>query len=270
MRRIRLYRWRNKNSAHGNFGDEITIPILDRLFGIEAVPVPLEDAELLGAGSILEHYAWGNRRRWTWRRWFFPGDIHVWGTGTLFSDHLIDWPQRLHFHAVRGSLTAKRVEAHAVTLGDPGILASRLVDPPKKRSSVAVVPHFVDKKRVPLPKDWQIVDPEQRVDDVLCQVGSAELVLSSSLHGLIAADSFGIPCVWVKYFAESPHLPGSPTHKFIDYASTRGCDFNSPVTWAEAMTMSRDTLEAISTTAPRDINEWQTELISAFPLGVWK
>src|ERR671925_623466 len=98
MRQVRLYRWRNKKSQHGNFGDEITFPILDRLFGIEAVPVPPEEAELLGAGSILEHFALGNRRRWSWRRWFLRGDLHVWGTGTLFSDHLIDWPQRLRLH----------------------------------------------------------------------------------------------------------------------------------------------------------------------------
>jgi pyruvyltransferase len=270
MRRIGLYRWRNKKSQHVNFGDEITIPILERVFGIEAIPVSLEEAELLGAGSILEHYARHNRQRRAWRRWFFRNDLHIWGTGTLFSDYPIEWPQRLCFHAVRGSLTAKRVGVHTVTLGDPGILASRLVDRPKKRSGMAVVPHFADKRRVALPKDWWIVDPEQPVDDVLSQIGSADLVLSSSLHGLIVADSFGIPCVWVKYFAESPHLPGSPTHKFIDYASTRGCDFNAPITWAEAMMMSRDALEAISTAARRDIEAWQAELISAFPLDVWR
>ena len=264
MRPVRLYRWRRQGSPHGNFGDEITIPILDRIFGLEALPVGFKDAELLGAGSTLEFYLWKIGRPPVWKRFLWPSDLHVWGTGTLFDQHEIRWPQRLHFHALRGSLTAQRVGVNDIALGDPGILSGRLIRRPKKVSAVAAVPHFLDKGRLSdLPRHWRVVDPEQPVDDVLAQIASAELVLSSSLHGLIAADSFGIPCVWISFLGGQPD---SPTHKFMDHASTRGRDFNAPITWAEAVLMPTDTLASKATTIGRDIATWQEELIAAFPM----
>ena len=264
MRRVRLYRWRRKRSQHGNFGDEITIPILDRLFGIEALPVDFDQAELLGAGSTLEFYVRKMGRPPAWKRFLWRRDLHVWGTGTLFDEHEIAWPQRLHFHALRGSLTAARVGVGDIALGDPGILSNRLIRRPKSQSAVAVVPHFMDMRRLAdLPKHWRVVDPEQPVDDVLAQIASAELVLSSSLHGLIVADSFGIPCVWLGFLGGSP---GSPTHKFLDYASVRGRDFNAPMTWAEATIMPAEMLASKATKVGRDLEAWQEELISVFPM----
>jgi hypothetical protein len=66
-KQIKIFRSRRKLSAHGNFGDEITIVILDRLFGIEAVPTTEERAELIGSGSILDR-VWRQRRRLARRR----------------------------------------------------------------------------------------------------------------------------------------------------------------------------------------------------------
>ena len=144
------------------------------------------------------------------------------------------------FNALRGLLTAERVGVSGITLGDPGILAGRLIRRPKKETAVAAIPHFLDKRRLPdLPRHWRFVDPEQPVDDVLTQIASAELVVSSSLHGLIAADSFGIPCVWTAFLGGQPD---SPTHKFLDHASARGRDFNAPMTWVEAVAMPTDML----------------------------
>jgi hypothetical protein len=264
MRRVRIYRWRKKGSQYGNFGDEITIPILDRIFGVEALPVGLEDAELLGAGSILEFYVRKIGRPPAWRRFLRSGDLNVWGTGTLLDQHEIAWPQRLHFHALRGSLTAARVGVRGITLGDPGILSNRLIRRPKKESAVAVVPHFLDRRRLAdLPRHWRVVNPEQPVDDVLAQIAPAELVLSSSLHGLIVADSFGIPCVWVAFLGGQPD---SPTNKFLDYASARGRGFNARITWAEAVVMPTEMLASKATTIGRDIETWQEELISVFPM----
>jgi hypothetical protein len=136
MRPVRLYRWRRRGSPHGNFGDEITIPILDRIFGVEALPVGLKDAELLGAGSTLEFYLWRIGSPPAWKRFLWPADLHVWGTGTLFGQHEIRWPQRLHFHTLRGSLTAQRVGVNDIALGDPGILSSRLIRRPKKAGRI--------------------------------------------------------------------------------------------------------------------------------------
>ena len=266
MRPVRLYRWRKSSSQHGNFGDEITIPILDRIFGIEAVPVGLKQAELLGAGSILDYFVRKFGRPPFWRRVFPSHRLHVWGTGTLLDEDPILWPQKLSFHAVRGPLTAKRAGLSGVTLGDPGILASRLIKNPGLEVAVAVVPHHLDAGRLPdLPPHWRMVHPVQPVDLVLQKLASAELVISSSLHGLIVADSFGIPTVWTALLGGRPKGQPNSTHKFLDYALARGRPFNAPISWVDAMSMSEDKLLGIATRCGRGVEAWQDELIAAFP-----
>jgi pyruvyltransferase len=268
---VKIYRWRDILSRHGNFGDEITITILERLFGIEAVPAPPQDAEFIGAGSILDVYG-----RRTWKRkilnrltgsWRGAADLHVWGSGFMLLDSVLQWPQRLHIHAVRGPMTARRLGPEAATIGDPGILASRLIEKRcAKFASVALVPHHSDyawaKAVLELPPGWKIVCPRRPVPEVIDQIASAEIVVSSSLHGLITADSFGIPCMW----AQTHHpLYANSTYKFHDYAASRGADFNRPISYREIMAFPKKTIEETVTVARRDLAAWQDALLKAFP-----
>lgn len=276
-KKVNVYRWHDENSINGNFGDEITLPVLKQLFSLEPVPCELHRAELIGAGSILEHY-------WTFlsiqnkkdrkiteraKRWLERSSIlHVWGTGTLFNDKPVTWPQKLQVHAVRGALTANRLckDAANIPMGDPGILASLLIDPPQqKRWAVAIVPNHVDTtylSNLDLPKSWRLIDPEQPVLDVVHQIASADLVISSSLHGLIVADAFKIPCIW----AEShTRLQGTEGHKFNDYMTSRPNAFNRPVSYQVLLNLKHAKLEDIATIASRDIEEWQNNLIEVFP-----
>lgn len=264
---MKIYRWRGQSSVHGNFGDEITGPILRTIFGIEAVPSPMRAAELLAAGSILDSW-----RRATFRTRIANAltmdrsrDLHVWGTGSMLPGEPI-WPQRLHVHAVRGALTSGEVGADVV-LGDPGILAGLLVEGPShKDQAVGLVPHYVDfdfvRRSIVLPPRWKLISPEQSVKDVLSQIAASDLIASSSLHGLIAADSFGIPCLWLSTL--NP-LHGASDFKFRDHATARGAKFNEPLSYERLVAMTPDEMFAHSTTAARPIGRWQEELIAAFP-----
>ena len=194
--------------------------------------------------------------------------LHVWGAGTLFEDRPIIWPQKLKVHAVRGSLTAHRLLGNApnIPLGDPGILASLLVDAPvPKRWEVAIVPNHIDTNylsKLDLPKNWQLIDPEQPVLDVVKQIGAADLVVSSSLHGLIVSDAFRLPCVWAQSHTQ---LLGTEGHKFNDYETSRKNAFNRPISYDALLKLPRAKLETIATTAFRDIEKWQKDLIEVFP-----
>ncbi len=281
-KRVAVYRWRKHSSQHGNFGDEITLPILERLFGVEAVPTDMDHAELIASGSTLDAF-WNKQSRKrhkglreriaAWR--LMPvlnllkhsGDLHVWGSGFIRADSRMIWPQRIHLHAVRGELSARRVGGAVSCLGDPGILASLLIDRPRDKAvEVAIVPHRVDSEwlasRLPARNHWQIVNPEQPVFDVLEKIAAAELVLSSSLHGLVVADAFEIPCIWVE-----PHnrIAYNSYYKFDDYASSRRQPFNARLTYEQAFSLSVDDMAAAATTPPRSIPEWQEELTRAFP-----
>jgi len=270
-RKVKIYRWRSPTSVNGNFGDEITITILNILFGIQAETVPLEKAVLIGAGSILDAYwlqqrANGNNGRST------PncGDLHVWGSGFIHDCSELVWPQHVHVHSLRGRLSAQRLNGREVVLGDPGILASLLVPTDlRKSASVGFIPHFKDFAWVSdvlrplLPHTWKVINPENHVDSVLKDIQRTEIVVSSSLHGLIAADSFGIPCVWAK--TRLPLYGINPDYKFYDYASSRAAVLTGPFSYSELICLAEADLADLATIAARPIVPWQNQIIDACP-----
>ena len=267
-KQVKIYRWRAPAAKYNNFGDELTIPLLRTLFGITAVPSSMREANLIAAGSILD--AWTLRGR---RREFLRGlisfsrasDLHVWGSGFIKPETTAEWPQRLHFHAVRGEMTAARVGS-SVALGDPGILASLIIDPATvKDAAVGLVLHHVDWagfRRDAVPASWKLINPQAPVEEVLRSIASCELIVSSSLHGLITADAFQIPCIWAR---TEIALYGGTNFKFHDYATARGRPFNNSVAYNAIIGTKLANLGDLSTTSARSIEDWQKELIAAFP-----
>jgi hypothetical protein len=138
------------------------------------------------------------------------------------SDHRYSLP-RAHVLAVRGHLTADRIGAPAeCALGDPGILLARYLAAPTKRWDIALVPHghhrqhqvFLSLART-TGHSVRVVNVHQSAHRAAQQIGSARVVITTSLHGLITADSFGIPAVWTTL---EPALGGG-NFKFRDYES---------------------------------------------------
>lgn len=107
--------------------------------------------------------------------------------------------------------------------GDPALLTSLFV--PCKRSvryKVGIVPH-VDDRNNPIiqelyykyPKDVLIIDMGnygdwKRIPEQVCQ---CECIISSSLHGLIVADSYNVPNLWIQLSDKV----GGNGFKFRDY-----------------------------------------------------
>ena len=160
-----------------NFGDELGPHILTRL-GYEVVRVEsMADADLLACGSLLEAAAEDAR----------PGAI-VWGAG-LMHGAPVDLSM-LDVRAVRGRLTAELIGMDVPTC-DPGSLVPHLYERPPVRHGVGVVRHYVDKRAYP----WAdiVIEASDPVDEVIEAIGSCSKIASSSLHGLVVADAWGIP-----------------------------------------------------------------------------
>jgi pyruvyltransferase len=72
----------------------------------------------------------------------------------------------------------------------------------KKTIELGIIPHFVDKENdaiLRLEKEGvKIIDIFAGETEFLDQVNRCEHVVSSSLHGLIVADAYGIPSKWIK------------------------------------------------------------------------
>lgn len=203
--RIRAYWWGSKK----NFGDLIT-PALLRAYGYTPVYTKKHRAELLSTGSILD----GVDSSFTGK---------VLGSG-LIRDHEVRLPHA-NFLAVRGELSRDRLGLEAsIPLGDPGLLATRLVGPSEdKKYRLGIVPHYADKSdpRVGALLERHkgvatVIDPEAYPETVIRQISRCELVISSSLHGIIVAHALDIPAVWMQ-LSESVTGGG---FKFRDYASS--------------------------------------------------
>lgn len=210
-----MYWWRKKSQPNlRNFGDEMSAEIILDLWGRRCVRATPRRCEIAGAGSIIEilqKNSHGNH-------------INVWGSGFI-REGAAAADNNLHFYAVRGPHSLDRLMANKKTaVGDPGLLASLVYTPSEKpMHRVGIVVHYADKNQSMLQKICEsdnciIIDPLDTPSEVVKLITSCELVLSSSLHGLIVADSFKIPNYWIKL---TDNLRGG-SYKFQDYyASTR-------------------------------------------------
>lgn len=191
--------------GHPNFGDALTPWVLAR-YGIVAVHTPPRSARLVGVGSILEHVPDS-----------FDGVI--WGSGLLHGKATrIPDAQVL---ALRGPLTRDALGVTGdVALGDPGILVGRHIFRQQPRWSLGVIPHGLHRRDPGLQefqaragKDVTMIDVRARPGSVIRRIASCAAVVTTSLHGLIVADSLGIPASWTR---RQPDLWGGD-FKFRDY-----------------------------------------------------
>lgn len=140
----------------------------------------------------------------------------VWGTGIITSQKTAFQNPNAEVFATRGpdtlSLTPNGHKGRRVAFGDPGLLLSLLLPMPKPRSEVdfCVIPHYIDHD-VPAFMELQkqlsknntaftnnfsvrILNIETcSLAGYVQQLSGCKKVLSSSLHGLVFAISYGIP-----------------------------------------------------------------------------
>jgi pyruvyltransferase len=197
---VKLY-WYDSNN---NWGDHFTRYLLMKWFGREVDYAEPSQAEAFGAGSILESLPPG-----------YTGNIL--GSGAMYRKTQLDL-RTANVHALRGRLTQDRcLLSSTPVLGDPGLLAYLFAKPTPKTHSYGIIPHYTDKQHPQLADHPEalVIDIQSGVQNVIDQAASCERIVSSSLHGLVLADSLGIPNHWVIL---NGHLVGG-TFKFEDYYS---------------------------------------------------
>jgi hypothetical protein len=210
MKTLKLYWSSGLKDDRPNFGDWLSPLLCEFLSQRRVEHARPNRCDLVAVGSILHRlgHRWFNRR------------VHVWGTGLIEQSQ--PFCSRHYYHALRGKKTlACIVPAPAApALGDPGLLCHLLLpDRPVKKYALGVVPHYKD-RRHPVITEFLDRNKHAFVIDVLdepCvvieQIAQCNMVISSSLHGLVVADSLGVPNVWIR---PSQNVRGSD-FKFHDY-----------------------------------------------------
>lgn len=262
---INIDGWYNFEHEVNNIGDLLSYVIVEeiasRYYGIDIKKDKTKKRKqhLYSAGSVL--LGWQ--------------DQTVWGSGFLrdiSKSNSFNYLRLLHklchktdVRAVRGPFTKNVLTKMGIkcpdVFGDPALLLP-LVYPHKhenscKNSDYVVIPHYTQDRLFENNANllYIFVNDYKPFIDKMC---SANLVVSSSLHGIILAEAYGIPAVFLRNSIEKGMF------KYYDYYGSTGRD-NFPIV---------DTLEEALTVTPSIpengiISELQEGLIKSFPNDLW-
>lgn len=185
-------------SKLSNFGDTLTPHVVKFFTGKEVERVSENTyGKLVGIGSIM-----------TYMR---DTDV-LFGTGIMYPDKRYQ-ANDISVIAVRGPKTRELIDTNVEipeVYGDAGLLLPLMYNPEVEPIyDVGYIPHYVDKDIVFANHNLEeenAIFIDLRPDDissnwkqVVDQVKKCKKIVSSSLHGIILGEAYGIPTVWEQY-----------------------------------------------------------------------
>lgn len=179
-----------------NWGDLIPFNVIDNVFehnikkeDIFNVKQPNGNYSIYSTGSVML---------------FTKPNSIVWGTGCIDKGMIGQKPSKVY--AVRGPLTREELIKKGIecpeVYGDPALLYPRFYNPTvEKKYKWGIIPHYIEfessRDREVLKnlekQGIRIIDICSGEKEFINELLEVENVLSSSLHGLIMADAYGIP-----------------------------------------------------------------------------
>lgn len=167
----------------------------------------------------------------------------VWGSGFIDQNDQIPTPR--HICGVRGPLTREKLRAAGAkcpeVYGDPAVLMPLFYRPEiEVKYDLGIIQHFRDAEQEPLPRvpdgmQVKVIDIKGSIAKVINDILSCREIVSSSLHGLIAAHAYGVPATWVKF----SNRPLGDDFKFRDYWASVGWPNAEPI-WVDGNTSCAD------------------------------
>lgn len=213
--------WLEGGGYWRNFGDELSPLVVAMGTRRRVVWASPMKADLVAIGSVLEMSLLGN------------GHSRVWGSGLrgLPADSdlssFVKLPERVI--AVRGALSRDALGLPtSQPLGDPGVLVPELLHRQRaRRSGIVLLPHFrawgSSAGRSLLQEargsGMRVVSPARPPLEIASELDRADLVVTSSLHGLITSHALGTPCLLASLGTGVDEDHG---FKYRDYASSVG------------------------------------------------
>lgn len=197
--------------VHNNWGDDINYFFLNYI----------SEDKILPLSYRTRFFLWNCFFPWlkNERPYFAIGSVMnmvrdprsiIWGTGTLDADNTTS-ANTCNVLAVRGPLTRGLLLAQNIACpevyGDPAMLLPYYYQPSLlvKRYKLGIVTHYSDYDKPELDNikknDSVLVinmRGYKRWTDIVDQICSCEFVASSSLHGLIVAEAYHIPNLWIE------------------------------------------------------------------------
>lgn len=144
----------------------------------------------------------------------------VWGSGLFGTEQKKSVCSEAEYKAVRGPLTRNLLRIHKIQCpeiyGDPALLCPLYYNPViQKKYKVGVVLRWSERVwnninfGEGVKKIFLLTD---KIEDVINEIKECEMIMSSSLHGVIIADAYGIPSAWI-----ASNTPKGLAFKYYDY-----------------------------------------------------
>lgn len=203
-----------------NFGDNCNLYILSKLSGlpISFTEIESEKKKIVAIGSILN---WCNE------------NCIAWGPGLANDSDIVNKDTKIT--CIRGPLTRniawKCGNKSEPALGDPVLLLPKLFFPKiDKQYQTGLIPHFIQQSHVYQQinnklENTNIINILEQPEHIIKEILKCEKILSSSLHGIIAAHAYGIPATWATFGKEI----GGDGIKFKDYYQSVDLKISIPI-----------------------------------------
>ena len=203
--------------GENNFGDKISSHIIKGMFNLDTELTPCTTkGKLIAVGSVIKYAMQEN-------------DV-IWGSG-LIQQGQTYIKKGCRVLAVRGKFTHQNLNIKSdIVYGDPAILLPLIYNPAiKKKYKIGLIPHYIDKKYINIDdKDVKVIDIQSDWKVIIDDILSCKKIVSSSLHGIIAAESYNIQASWTVI---SNGIKGN-NFKFHDYFSGTGRINIKPIRWS--------------------------------------
>lgn len=242
--------WCSENREDGkeNVGDYLAVPIFQYMKQRLAADdhKKLEKTKhLYTVGSIL---------------FFGYQDATVWGSGLLCKPKFMWYKPKLDIRSVRGPCTRKILLDAGYdcpeVYGDPAVLMPLIYTPVpvEKKRKYSVILHKSSSIRV----ENQIDIIRQGYQEFIDEIVASELIISTSLHGIILAEAYGVPAILMTDTRNDFNLL-----KYDDYYFSTG-RYEYPVAKSieEALTLTPSPLP--------NLEKMRENIISAFPYDLWE
>jgi pyruvyltransferase len=191
-----------------NVGDSLPGPIVSHFLNIKVKEVGKRHKhKLMVIGSEMQAAK--------------PGDV-VWGQGIRRLKHYE--LKGVKVLAVRGKLVEQYISGVKIpkVYGDPGLLMPLMYQPEvEKRYKLGIIPHWSE--RYVHPDIGHLIPVTLRWEDFVQEILSCERIISSSLHGIVLSEAYGIPTEWACWGNTSKWLI-----KYQDYLTGTDREIQDP------------------------------------------
>jgi pyruvyltransferase len=228
--------WANSKNEP-NFGDELGPYIFAKITGMDIVHIPVLNSRFHLLMLLVKRLITLRLKEcWNFTQLLFGKNFYisvgsiiqfyklnggiVWGAGLIDDKYTTG---RHKYYAVRGPKTRALLEKKGYSVpevyGDPALILPKIYSKRVEiRNKIGIVPHIIhyeDLKEYKIHSQMKVIDLKTKdIEVVVDEIRGCELIVSSSLHGLIVAHAYGIPALWVRL--GNVKLMGNNV-KFYDY-----------------------------------------------------